>query len=302
MRNHTPVALFVYNRPDHARETLMGLRRCELSSETPVYVFSDGAKNQAGAEKVKAVRQMLAEFGRDHGFASFTVIEAPENRGLVKSIISGVSEVMAKHGKAIVLEDDLIPSRDCLKFMNDCLDFYESDKGIGQIAAFSPPIKLPPDYRHDVYRIRRTCSWGWATWADRWEQVDWNASQFESFMQDKEAQKRFGEAGADRLSRLVRQVRSDAKSWSVLFGFSQFMQGLSSIYPVHGRIRNIGTDGSGVHLPSTRYDGNFHPEGAPYHLTNPDFEPRIVSQVGRLYSPTLKAQLVALTKSLLGRK
>lgn len=302
MRNHTPVALFVYNRLDHARETLMGLRRCELSSETPVYVFSDGAKNEAGAERVRAVRQMLAEVGRDHGFGSFTVIEAPENRGLVKSIISGVTEVMAKHGRAIVLEDDLIASADCLRFMNDCLDFYDADKSIGQVAAFSPPIKLPADYRHDVYRISRTCSWGWATWTDRWEKVDWSAGQFDFFMQDRAIQKRFVEAGTDRFSRLVRQVKSDAKSWSVLFGFSQFMEGLSSIYPVHGRIRNIGTDGSGVHLPSTRYDGNFYPEGAPYHLTNPDIDPRIVSQVGRLYSPTLKAQLLAAAKSLLGRR
>lgn len=302
MLGPTPVALFVYNRPDHALQTLKGLRRCALSAQTPLYVFSDGPKNEAGAEKVKAVRQMLAEVGQDHGFASFTVIEAPENRGLAKSIISGVSDVIAKHGRVIVMEDDLITSTDCLKFLCDCLDFYDSDKSIGQISAFSMPIKTPPDYQHSVYKLRRTCSTGWATWADRWDAVDWSASQFDSFMQDKEAQRRFGEAGTDRLSRLVRQVKADAKSWSVLFGFSQFMQGLCSIYPVHGRIRNIGTDGSGVHLPSDHINGNFFPDGAPCHLTNPDFDPRIVSQVRRLYSPTFKAQLMAAAKSLLGRR
>lgn len=300
MSSPAPIALFVYNRPDHARETLKGLRRCDQSTQTPVYVFSDGPKNEAGIEKVKAVRQMLAEVGKDHGFASFTVIEAPENRGLAKSIISGVSEVMAKHGRAIVMEDDLVTSLDCLKFLNDCLDFYDADKSIGQISAFSLPIKAPSDYQHSVYKLRRTCSTGWATWSDRWEKVDWNASQFDSFMQDRAAQKRFGEAGTDRLSRLVRQVKADAKSWSVLFGFSQFMQGLCSIYPVQGRINNIGTDGTGVHLASDHINGNFYPEGAPYQLSNPDFDERIVSQVRRLYSPTFAARLSALKRKLFG--
>lgn len=302
MNSPAPVALFVYNRPDHTLRTLKGLRENSLASQTPVYVFSDGPRDDTSAEKVAAVRQALFEWSRCHGFASFTVIEAPANRGLVKSIISGVSEVMARHGRAIVMEDDLLTSRDCLQFMSECLDFYDSDKGIGQIAAFSPPIVLPPDYLHDVYKIRRTCSWGWATWADRWEKVDWSASQFDSFLKDKSAVKRFSEAGADRLPRLMRQMRADAKSWSVLFGFSQFMQGSCSVYPVHGRIQNIGTDGSGVHLPSTRYDGNFIAEGAPYQLTHPELDPRIISQVGRLYSPTLTGRLTALAKRTLSRR
>jgi hypothetical protein len=39
-----PVVLFVYKRPEHTKLVLENLSQCEYASETPVFVFSEGAK------------------------------------------------------------------------------------------------------------------------------------------------------------------------------------------------------------------------------------------------------------------
>ena len=58
------------------------------------------------------------------------------NKGLAKSIISGVSEILDKYGKAIVVEDDLYTSRSFLRFMNDMLNKYELDERVMQVSGY----------------------------------------------------------------------------------------------------------------------------------------------------------------------
>ncbi|WP_141701984.1 hypothetical protein [Methyloceanibacter stevinii] len=100
-----PVALFVYNRADHAQATLNALRGNALASETDLYVFSDGPKTDADRAGVDAVRTLL---GGIEGFRSVTVKARPENIGLAQSIIGGVTEIVERHGRVIVIEDDLV--------------------------------------------------------------------------------------------------------------------------------------------------------------------------------------------------
>jgi hypothetical protein len=42
-----PIALFVYNRPEHTQKTIDALRQNDLASGSDLFIFSDGAKNEA---------------------------------------------------------------------------------------------------------------------------------------------------------------------------------------------------------------------------------------------------------------
>ena len=57
MQNLAPIALFVYNRPDHMRRTLSYLQKNELAAESRLFIFSDGAKTDADEDKVEQIRQ-----------------------------------------------------------------------------------------------------------------------------------------------------------------------------------------------------------------------------------------------------
>jgi len=44
--NLAPIVLFVYNRPDHTRQTVEALQKNELVKQSELFIYSDEAKNE----------------------------------------------------------------------------------------------------------------------------------------------------------------------------------------------------------------------------------------------------------------
>src|ERR1022692_2814286 len=107
MQNLAPIALFVYNRPEHTRRTLTYLEKNLLADDSRLFIFSDAAKTEEDKAKVEQVRQLVKEVT---GFKSVKIIVRKENLGLANSIISGVTQLVKEYGKVIVFEDDLLSS------------------------------------------------------------------------------------------------------------------------------------------------------------------------------------------------
>ena len=242
-----PIVLFVYNRPDHVRETWTALQACPEAGESHLYVFSDGPKNENATSAVLSVRATVAELTEALPFGQVTVVESPVNKGLAASVISGVTEVMKAHGRAIVLEDDCRVSPYFLTYMNRCLDAYATDASVGAVAGYVPTLSLPADYTADVFATYRSCSCAWATWADRWDGVDWELKGFGDFCSDPANIKRLNLNGDDRFLRLYRQTLGNGTSWSVRFGMHLVKNNWLTVYSRYSYIENIGCDASGVH-------------------------------------------------------
>ena len=287
----SPVVVFAYNRPDHLRQSLTALAGADLAAQTRVRVYADGPRDESARGAVKAVRRVLDDPAWRDRFAAFEVVTSDANKGLARAIIGGVTEVVEAAGRVIVLEDDLIVSRDFLRFMNDALDFYRDDPSVGSISGFCP-LKAPPaGYGEDVMRVPRNCSHGWATWADRWREVDWTAAEADRLRREPALRRRFDSAGSDRFHRLQRQLAGKINSWSIRFGLWQVLNGRDTIYPVHNRVRNIGFDDSGVHTRrGQEVNDAMVSEGAPYRLTNPPETPAVLQAFSRIYSgPPLRS-------------
>jgi len=158
-----PIVLFVYNRPEHTRQTIDALQKNDLAQESELFVYSDGTKNEKALPQVNKVREMVR---RISGFKKVTVIERDRNWGLAANIIDGVTHVVGKYGTVIVLEDDLITSRNFLRFMNEALAVYKKEGAVYSITghSFTDDVK-------DIdssYFLAFTSSWGWATWEEKW--------------------------------------------------------------------------------------------------------------------------------------
>gem|GEM_PF-5972555 len=52
-------------------------------------------------------------------------------------------------------------------------------------------MEIPKDYKYDIYFNYRPSSWGWATWKNKWGNIDWEIKDFKTFIQDKNKQKQF---------------------------------------------------------------------------------------------------------------
>ena len=286
-----PVVLFVYNRKEHTERTLSMLEKNDLAKESELYIFADGPK-KPGDEKVAAVREFLGEYEKCSCFKSVRIVKAEENKGLAKSVISGVSTIIAEYRKVIVLEDDLLTSPDFLQYMNGALDFYEKEENVWSISGFNFPLRSLKRYPHDVFYTYRGCSTGWGTWEDRWNTIDWEVKTFPDFLKDEGWQKRFSRGGKDLPGMLINQMENGLDSWAVRWVYEQSNQDKYSIYPKVSRVKNIGFDGTGVHSEADHsYDTVLSESSKPvrFEVLNP--EKKILRELNGKFEYTLEKKI-----------
>lgn len=177
---YTPVILFAFNRPERLKAIIESLLQNEEAKHSVLYVFVDGPRFQRKGE-VESVEKVRDYVKSITGVKEVHYKFAVQNKGLGNSVIKGVTEVINRYGKAIVLEDDLILAPNFLFFMNQGLDKYKDEKSVFSICGYSNKVKVPKDYSYDTYFCTRSSSWGWATWADRWNSVDWELENFDKY-------------------------------------------------------------------------------------------------------------------------
>jgi len=247
MDNLVPVVLFTYNRLSHTEETVYSLSKCAEAKDTTVYVFMDAPKDETQLEKVNQVKKFIYGLKEKKLFKEIVITEREFNFGLAKSIRSGVSEVFERYDALVVLEDDCKVSPYFLSYMNNALKFYENIPFVGSISSYIPNIEIPKDYKYDVVSLPRTCSLGWGTWKKYWDEIDWELKDISKYRHNLSFILKMNKCGSDRFSRLLKQLKFNINSWSVLFGYNQLKKGYTTIYPKYSYIFHTGNDGSGVH-------------------------------------------------------
>lgn len=246
-----PLVVFAYNRPEHIKIVLNTLKQCRLCENTDIYIFCDGAKNNKVKEEVEKVRDVVKNFSKSSNYKKTIVKLSDKNKGLADSIIQGVSEIIEKYGKVIVLEDDLVVSRDFLEYMNEGLDFYEENKNVWSLSGFSFSLKSLQNSNDNIFMTYRGTSWGWATWKDRWELTDWAVEDYKKFKRSLYSRYKFAKSGNDMPMMLDLQQLGKNSSWAIRWNYAQFKNKMYSVYPKYSKIKNIGTDGSGTHSGNT---------------------------------------------------
>jgi hypothetical protein len=242
-----PIVLFVYNRPIHTRRTVKALLENTLAKESDLIVYSDAPKSSNAVATVCEVRGYVKTIT---GFRSINIVEREKNWGLANSIIDGVTTVVSQYGCVIVLEDDLLTSPHFLEYMNAALQHYENDPKVFSIGGYNFPEKtmpIPSDYPWDTYASFRCCSWGWATWIDRWRRVDWSMDYYETFIRDWGDRESFNRGGPDMTQTLRLQYEGRIDSWAIRFCYAHHANSMHCIYPAKTLVMNIGLDHSGMH-------------------------------------------------------
>lgn len=249
MTDKTPVALFTYNRPEHARLTLEALAKCSRLSECDFYFFSDAPKTQDVGQEVESTREILQEWQPVFGAH---IVSRRKNLGLAGSIVSGVSELCERYGRVIVLEDDLIVGPDFLHFMLTSLDHYENNDEVMQIGGFT--VSTPENLSSDVFLLPVTTTWGWATWERAWQHFSWDPIDLSAAQYDQDWLRLFNLDGTCNFSGMLEdrlQQRND--SWGILWWYAVSRRRGLVAYPRNTLVWNGGFDGSGVHCGSSKF-------------------------------------------------
>ncbi|MBQ3655730.1 MAG: glycosyltransferase family 2 protein [Bacteroidales bacterium] len=286
----TPVIIFAYNRKSHLEKLIKSLLLNAEASETDLIIFCDGQKIGTKDPKVEEVKNFINTI---IGFKSVKKVFRDKNIGLANNIISGLDEVFSAFDRAIVLEDDLITTPGFLNYMNKALDYY-ADKNVFSVAGYTPRIQLPENYNFTTYPIMRNCSWGWATWKDRWQKVDFKVSDFSTFIADKKQRKKFNEAGSDLWAMLLKQQLGEINSWSIRFCYSGFKAKMPTMYPTKSFVINNGADGSGTHVGQTsKYDTEISFEKEDFNFCpSTEVDKKILKNFKTIYDCSLFRQVI----------
>lgn len=241
---YAPIALFTYSRADHTRQAVESLLQNAEAKDSDLYIFSDGPKTE---EKRAAVEETRKYIHSITGFKSVTIVEREKNWGLANSLIAGITEIVNKYGRVIVVEDDLILSPYFLKFMNDGLEKYEQDDRVASISGFLNPVEgnIP-----ETFFLRYFACWGWATWKRAWDLLNTDARDLLRQLRWMKNDFNIGGGGAF-YEMLYCQKVGLVDSWAVRFYASCFLKNKLHLFPGRTLAIQTGMDGSGVHCDNT---------------------------------------------------
>lgn len=299
---YAPVIVFAYRRLDKIKECLESVRKCDIAGESDLYIFADGPKGTQDEQDVRNVVSYLEDAIKEGGFKKTELIKSEYNCGLAASVINGVSDVIEDYGKAVVIEDDLTVAKDFLVYMNKALDFYENDRNIWSVTGYTQPLKSLSRYDHDIYYGYRGCTYGWGTWKDRWESVDWEVTSYHRFLASDHMKKLFRRGGGDMPLMLKHQMEGRLDSWGIRWCFAQSMQDRYTVYPARSLVINHGYDGSGTHKSVQEGMNDYsHVYGEEIKLEHLYLDKRISREFYYLHTDTIDKKIKRNLKKILKR-
>lgn len=242
-----PIALFAFNRPAHLHRTLEALAANTLAAQSDLTIFCDGPRNDEERSRTEAVRTIARAAS---GFHSVTVVGREKNYGLATSIITGVTGILEKHDRIIVLEDDLVTSPFFLQYMNKGLDVYAENPKVASIHGWCFPNTVfnPPK----TFFLRGTDCLGWATWKRAWNLFEPDAIVLLKALRKQRLEYDFNCNGTyDYMGMLAAARDGKISSWAVRWRASAFLHGLYTLHPGRSLVRHEGGDGMGTNAGVT---------------------------------------------------
>ena len=169
---NTPIALIIFNRPDHTEKVFSQIAKVKPSK---LLVIADGPR--AGyphdLQDCDAARSIIDRVDWDCDlYKNYSDV----NLGCGRRPATGISWVFELVDNAIILEDDIIPHPTFFPYCEELLERFQDDQRVMSIAGMSSQFgEKGTMYNAYSYGFRRAISgWGWATWRRAWEHYDYH--------------------------------------------------------------------------------------------------------------------------------
>ena len=242
-----PIVLFTFNRPIHTKKVLEALALNNLASESILYVFCDGPKENTTQENLLKIQETRDIVKSKIWCKEVHIIEQEKNKGLANSVIDGVTEIINKYDKVIVLEDDIVTAKGFLQYMNSALEIYNEEEKVGCIHAWNYAMDVSSN-QESTFFLRGADCWGWATWKKKWDLFEKNGTKLLENIQQKKLEYSFNRNGTHQFIEMLKdQIDGKNNSWAIRWHASLFLKNQLCLQPTVGIIKNIGLDGSGIH-------------------------------------------------------
>lgn len=240
----TPVALVIFNRPQHTARVFARIRAARPQR---LFIIADGprAERPGEVERVAAARAVTEAVDWP---CDVTRLYADDNMGCRRRVSSGFSAVFAAVETAITLEDDGIPEPSFFRFCQELLARYHDDERIMVIAGANFQFGRQ---RGDAsyYFSRYNHSVAWASWRRAWQHYDQEMSLWPQLRDGGWLYDMLGDRAAVRFwtNFFDTAYAERVDSWAIRWTLACWLQSGLTILPNHNLISNIGFGAGATH-------------------------------------------------------
>ncbi|WP_232003553.1 methyltransferase type 11 [Mycobacterium sp. 1465703.0] len=250
MTTTSPVIFMIFNRPDTARQAFESIRAARPQK---LFVIADGprANRPEEAEKCEATRAIIDEVDWEcdvhRNFAE-------ANMGIRDRISSGITWAFEQVDRAIILEDDCVPSPSFFPYCAELLDRYEEDERVMMISG-NNHLFGHAETADSYYFSRYPHYWGWATWRRAWEKYDMNMTQWPAIRDRKLFDQYFSKMTERYYWEAILEMvyRDKVDTWAWRWVYSIWANSGLCATPARNLVHNVGFAADATHT-HTKWD------------------------------------------------
>lgn len=258
MTTQVPVIFIIFNRPDTTRQAFETIR---AAKPTKLLVIADGPRpgKPDEADKCAATRAIIEEIDWEcelHRNFSET------NLGCRRRVASGITWAFGLVDKAIILEDDCLPSPSFFRYCAELLDRYEHDDRVMMVSG-NNHLFGHADVSESYYFSRYPHCWGWATWRRAWTKYDLEMSHWPE-LRDRQLFDQYFRSKSEQyyweaMFQLVYNGKVD--TWDYQWFYTLWANSGVSVTPAQNLVQNIGFHAEATHT-HTKWDKVYASLGA----------------------------------------
>lgn len=241
-RLDVPVCLLIYRRPEMTRRVLEAVRAARPAT---LLVVADGPR-PGDADEARACAAARAVVNEVDWDCRVLTQFATENMGLRQRVSSGLAWVFDQVDRAIILEDDCLPTASFFPFCDELLTRYADDERVMLISGDNAHGWRPrgANYGFTSYAL----IWGWATWRRAWRRYDDTMSSWPALRDAGWMEKTFGHPRAVAHWRAkFEDGHRRFNSWARAWVYACLTSGGLCAVPAMNLVSNIGFGEEATH-------------------------------------------------------
>lgn len=264
----TPVAFFIFNRPQLTQRVFDAIRQAKPAM---LLVVADGPRCDRPGE-VDLCAQTRAVIQQVDWHCQVLTNFSEVNLGCKQRVSSGLNWVFETVERAIILEDDCLPHLTFFPFCEDLLNYYANDTRVMAISGDN--FQFGRQRTQDSYYFSRyNHCWGWASWRRAWRYYDVEMKLWPMIKQGKWLHDLLGDDRAVRYwTDIFETVANDRlDTWDYQWTFACWLQNGLTILPNVNLVSNIGFGSEATHTTGTNRLSNLSSEAMQFPLQHPAF-------------------------------
>ncbi|HTY26120.1 MAG TPA: hypothetical protein VMC85_23520 [Desulfomonilaceae bacterium] len=246
-RLNMPVCLIIFNRPEHTRRALEGIR---LVRPKWLFVVADGPRKDVPEDTDACISARAVLKGVDWD-CELSTNYSDINLGCKLRVASGLNWLFDNVDEAVILEDDCLPHPSFFRFCEELLQYYRNDSRVMSVSGNNFQNNRSSG-SYSYYFSRYVHVWGWATWRRAWAHYDVSMTQW-PILRDRNW---LGDFLVDARqvrywSYIFQEAYESLDTWDYAWMFACWLQNGLSITPNVNLVSNIGFGPSSTHTVQT---------------------------------------------------